>query len=973
MPPLNTATIGMAVTPTVVSTLFSHYLNHKGVRQKPTEQLSYDEGLHLIRSFLAFASSRPVEELQAFTGQWVPHPSWVRVDEVEIPKDKLSYAANLLHEQLGPQGIKRVGGRDWWQWRKPKSPMMAEWIEMKADYEERKKNADPGNRVMLYVHGGAFFFGSVNEHRFMIQRHARKLRARAFAPKYRLAPQFPFPCGLQDCLAAYLYLLTQYEPKTIILAGDSAGGGMVVSLLVILRDQGIPLPAGAVLISPWVDLTHSFPSVAGDCPLDYVPPSGFHHRPSRAWPPPDEDEMEELKKIAVEQKKGDGVKEDSSDSNSGIPTIGDVIDKPTRLSLMIDGQQIDIKEQIQMYTTNEMINHPLVSPVLQPTLGGLPPLLIMTGGGEILRDEQIYLAHKCAHPEKYLPPEAMMDDPAWAQLKQYPPTDVQLQVWDDLCHVATTLSFTRPAKYQYRAIAQFGAWALARAQRRDIDILDDDDVSVISGHEGGDESDEDIPSPAVDPTEPNVEPKQKPKKKTKRPKNKRAKTVAELENEANAVGKAGDPLPPFHQHMIRQRVTTTGLILPLSEHSDLPACCMDRNAIGQIKAGPVRKWLAHKRKFDSRFASTKSKVHKQRIKDMREGGYEVFPGGDVPPPSALAGRRKIGHREKDQKKEKTSWGLSLWGVWGSKHDKMTMARGEKADRAADREASTKAVQGADGGEGARSYTDIENQKGTGVQGKTAAGVDRPGLSTRPSGLSGSRYKSVSDKGQTGPHEGEDHERSHIDEILAYRKGELEEQHHEAPEVGATGKRPIVDGLATPFSLGKKAETASMITLQSGRSRMTAGTTSILQSPPGTSASAAASRDNLSLMPGADDFTSAEVDDQSAEISQAGKQPTGGSALKHEVMVNGNQQEASKGEEARIVPQEVEVRNYATQPLDATRGIGMSLPTPLTPGTPGTLGSRPGLDRFVTADEFMSSSGAPTPTVPTASEPKLNGA
>ncbi|EGO53981.1 hypothetical protein NEUTE1DRAFT_148450 [Neurospora tetrasperma FGSC 2508] len=960
MPPLNTATIGMAVTPTVVSTLFSHYLDRKKVRQKPTERLSYDEGLHLIRSFLAFASTRPVEELQAFTGQWVPHPTWVRVDEVEIPEDKLSYAANLLHEQLGPEGIRRVGGREWWQWRRPKSPLKAEWIEMKADYEERKENADPGNRVMFYIHGGAYFFGSVNEHRFMIQRHARKLRARAFAPEYRLAPQFPFPCGLQDCLAAYLYLLTQQEPKTIILAGDSAGGGMVLSLLVILRDQGIPLPAGAVLISPWVDLTHSFPSVAGDCPLDYVPPSGFHHRPSRAWPPPDEDEMEELKKIAIEQKKGDGVKEGSSDSNSGIPTIGDVLDKPTRLSLMIDGQQIDIKEQIQMYTTNEMLNHPLVSPVLQPTLGGLPPLLIMTGGAEILRDEQIYLAHKCANPEQYLPPEAMMDEPAWAQVKKYPPTDVQLQVWDDLCHVAPTLSFTRPAKYQFRAIAQFGAWALARAQRTEIDILDDDDISVISGHEGEDESDDATHEPAVDPTQPYLDPKPMPKKKTKRSKNKRAKTVAEKENEANAVGKAGDPLPPFHHHMIRQRVTTTGLLLPLPEHSDLPACCVDRNAIGVIKPGPVRKWLAHKKKFDSRFASTKSKVHKQRIKDMREGGYEVFPGGDVPPPSALAGRRKIGHREEDLKKDKKSWGLSLWGVWGSKHDKMTVARGEKADR---REVSTKTVQAADGGEGARSYSDIKNQEGTGVQGKTAAGVERPGLGTR---ASGSRYKSVADQGQTGEHHLHDddeheHERPQIEDILAYRKGELEEQHHQPPEVGATGKRPIVDGLATPFSLGKKAETASMITLQSGKSRMTAGT-SILQSPPGTSAGA--SRDNLSLMPsGADDATSVAEGD--GDAAAAGTRT--GSALKHEVEADGEKQNVIQADE-HIVPREVEVRNYTTHPLDATRGIGMSLPTPLTPGTPGTLGSRPGLDRFVTADEFFSTGGTPTPT---ASEPKLN--
>jgi len=97
-----------------------------------------------------------------------------------------------------------------------------------------------------------------------------------------------------------------------------------------------------------------------------------------------------------------------------------------------------------------MLAHPLVSPVMQPTLGGLCPLLIMVGGGEMLRDEQIYLAHKCANPERYLPAETLMDEQARAQLKKYPPTDVQLQVWDELCHVAPTLSFTSPAKYMYR-------------------------------------------------------------------------------------------------------------------------------------------------------------------------------------------------------------------------------------------------------------------------------------------------------------------------------------------------------------------------------------------------------------------------------------------------------------------------------------------------------------------------------------------
>ncbi len=133
-----------------------------------------------------------------------------------------------------------------------------------------------------------------------------------------------------------------------------------------------------------------------------------------------------------------------------------------------------------MYTTNDMISHPLVSPVMQPTLGGLPPLLIMVGGGEFLRDEQIYLAHKCADPLQYLPAESVLDEKAWTAIRRFKPTDVQLQVWDDLCHVAPTLSFTRPAKYMFRSIAQFGAWALARAQKTEIDILDDDDISVIS-------------------------------------------------------------------------------------------------------------------------------------------------------------------------------------------------------------------------------------------------------------------------------------------------------------------------------------------------------------------------------------------------------------------------------------------------------------------------------------------------------------
>lgn len=286
------------------------------------------------------------------------------------------------------------------------------------------------------------------------------------------------------------------------------------SILVVMRDQGIPLPAGAILISPWVDLTHSFPSVAGDNPLDYIPPHGFHQRPSPSWPPPTTDDMlsmqEELVKKIVSNDHTPGHRPSETDAIQGFhvehnPAPGTenaiaasrtatndgngcfantVPGSGHELSIMLDGKLIEIKDQIQMYASNQLISHPLVSPILQPSLGGLPPLLILSGGGEMLRDEQIYLAHKAANPTKYPPGDALLDDCPHDhnrnQVDRWKPTDVQLQVWEDLCHVAPTLSFTRPAKYMYRSIAQFGAWALARAQETEIEILDDDNVSVIS-------------------------------------------------------------------------------------------------------------------------------------------------------------------------------------------------------------------------------------------------------------------------------------------------------------------------------------------------------------------------------------------------------------------------------------------------------------------------------------------------------------
>jgi acetyl esterase/lipase len=113
----------------------------------------------------------------------------------------------------------------------------------------------PQDRALLYIHGGAWFMGSTRTHRAFVSRLACASRTRALAINYRLAPEYPFPAGLEDCIAAYEWLLQDgLSASKIIVAGDSAGGNLTLALLIALRDAGKPLPAGAVAISPATDL-----------------------------------------------------------------------------------------------------------------------------------------------------------------------------------------------------------------------------------------------------------------------------------------------------------------------------------------------------------------------------------------------------------------------------------------------------------------------------------------------------------------------------------------------------------------------------------------------------------------------------------------------------------------------------------------------------------------------------------------------
>ena len=386
--------------------------------------------------------------------------------------------------------------------------------------------------------------------------------------------------------------------------------------------------------------------------------------------------------------------------------------------------------------------------------------------------------------------------------------------------------------------------------------------------------------------------------------------------------------------MIRQRVTRHGAIHALAPPTDLPGCRMARELVGVVKVGTVRKWLEHKRRWDARFKQAKAAVHKTRLRDLAEG-YEVFAAGDVPPPSALAGRRRLGYAAErlkkttkrgrgaqKGKKAARSLGLSLWALWGSKHDEAAVQRELLAVKAPELVAA-----GPGQGQGARHFSDLERQerearlgaaevpsvaetskvrawrglvgeKGSGDGGDgDAASVpaDRDeGLDLRPAGPVGDGDADGADADAGG-----EAARPQTGGGGGGGGGFLSPD--DAHDTGVSGKRVIIGGLATPFSLRKEPETASMITLASPMDRSsfrlsTADSSSFIGGPWGKAA-----------------------DDQAA----AG-------------LADGDK--LGDGDQGRLTP-----------------GLETPFMTPfLSPTSPA---DRPELDRFVTAEEVAKAGGA----------------
>jgi acetyl esterase/lipase len=138
--------------------------------------------------------------------------------------------------------------------------LAAEWISVGNTLEDC---------AVLYVHGGAYNIGSLNTHRDLAARISKASHVKTLLIEYRLAPEHAYPAAIEDVVLAYRWLLKNgYSPHNIVIAGDSAGGGLAIATLVSLRDGGEPLPSAAICLSPWTDLARTGESMKTHIQVD---------------------------------------------------------------------------------------------------------------------------------------------------------------------------------------------------------------------------------------------------------------------------------------------------------------------------------------------------------------------------------------------------------------------------------------------------------------------------------------------------------------------------------------------------------------------------------------------------------------------------------------------------------------------------------------------------------------------------------
>ncbi|CAG8470126.1 97_t:CDS:2 [Dentiscutata heterogama] len=343
------------------------------------------------------------------------------------------------------------------KWKEPKDRIYGEWVYMKEEEESENNEMD---KVVLHLHGGAYCIGSAKFSRNFTFEYAKHAKARVFSTDYRLAPQNQFPASLCDSVAAYLYLINPesdagfkpINPKRIVIMGESAGGGLTLATLLFLRDAGLPLPGGAVVLSPWVDLTHSMPSF---------------------WDP-------EFKKVDIIGERIN-IRPSTPLADEFIANTKTLSDKIAQKKPNIVGHPSFTEvPRVQLYCANEALAIPYVSPMLAESLGDLPPILCQTGGLERLRDEAILFSHKAAHPHEYQVPSYATKNFEKSPFKN--PTKVILEVYDDMPHVWHMYLFSKPSQV---AIERCGDFI------KRVTSIEDNNTSII------DLTKEDVVSPSI--------------------------------------------------------------------------------------------------------------------------------------------------------------------------------------------------------------------------------------------------------------------------------------------------------------------------------------------------------------------------------------------------------------------------------------------------------------------------------------------
>ncbi|KAF9285138.1 hypothetical protein BGZ68_004123 [Mortierella alpina] len=258
----------------------------------------------------------------------------------------------------------------------------AEWLEHSGHDEFGPETCTTDNATaVLYFHGGGYYTGSKEEHRVLIGPLVLRLgkNIRILIVNYRLAPQDPFPAALVDALSCYMWLLDQpiseafsldsttsssgsdkrFQPHQVIFMGDSAGGGLALSLSLLLRDHGIiPQPRGIVTWSPWLDLTSCLPSFKENALTDIIPYEDYTHVYSEVV-----EKMFEYHEDPAQE--GDH---------------GSVSSKPRSY------------QRAQIYCPDSCLRMKYVSPLYEINYRGIPSVFILCGSAERFADECMLLA-----------------------------------------------------------------------------------------------------------------------------------------------------------------------------------------------------------------------------------------------------------------------------------------------------------------------------------------------------------------------------------------------------------------------------------------------------------------------------------------------------------------------------------------------------------------------------------------------------